>query len=388
MWFLEIYRLFCGYVHFTASGGFTERFINLCGKSSINLWALDADSERVTACTSAKSYRRIKSCATRSGMKTRITKKRGLPFFIRRYRKRIGLLYGAVFAVCFLSVMSTMIWGIEITGNNTVTDEEIVEALSDAGVKYGTLRKNVDAASTRFYVMSRLPDLSYITVNVIGSCVQAKVAEHVPEPHVIDKEAPCDVVSTVDGQIAALEVYHGTKLYKEGEAVRKGDVLAGGFIELTDGSVKFKHAEAYALIRANLDFESITSAQTETMINTKEKKRITLHLFGFDIPLFSKEDGTPVLTRNRTLILNGIRMPLGFTCETCRTYKIQTKTLNENELMLSAAENYFDKKIRTLEGAYICSQNIKAEKSDEAIKISSQVLGEISAGVARETLIE
>ena len=388
MRFLEIYRLFCGYVCFTASGGFTERFINLCGKDSINLWALDADGEKVTACTSAKHYRRIKSCASRSGMKTKITRKRGLPFFIRRYRKRIGLLYGAVFAVCFLSVMSTMIWSVEITGNNIVTDEAIMQSLAEAGVKYGTLRKNVDAASTRFYVMSKLPDLSYITVNVIGSCVQAKVAEHVPEPNKIDSTVPCDVVSTVDGQIAALEVYHGTKLYKEGEAVRKGDVLAGGFIELTDGSVKFKHAEAYALIRTNLDFEIISEAQTQTMINTKEKKRITLHLFGFDIPLYRKTESSPVLTRNRTLIINGIRMPLGYTCETCRTYETRNTVLTESELELSAAENYLNKKIRTLEGAYICSQDINIEKSGDEIKISSQVLGEISAGVAREMMIE
>lgn len=388
MWFLELYRMFFGYVHFTASSGFSERFINLCAKSSITLWNLDADSEKITACTSAKHYRKIKSCATRSGMKTKINQKHGLPFFIKKHRRRIGLLYGAVFAICFLSVMSTMIWGMEITGNNLVTDEEIIEALAAAGVKYGTMRKNVDAASTRFYVLNKLPNLSYITVNVIGSCVQAKVAEHVPEPSKIDTEAPCDVVSTVDGQIAALEVYHGTKLYKEGEAVRKGDVLAGGFIELTDGSVKFKHAEAYALIRTNLDFESTASAQAEVMVNTKEEKRLTLHVFGFDIPLYGKAAGTPVLTRNRTLIIGGIRMPFGYTCKTYRTYEVQKRKLNSNELALTAAEDYLDKKIRTLKGAYICSQDVRIGTERDSIKISSEVLGEISAGVARETLIE
>ncbi len=388
MRFLDIYRLLCGYVQFTASGGFSERFINLCGKNSIILWELDADSEKVTACMQAKDYRKIRSCAVRSGMKTRIIKKRGLPFFIKKYRKRIGLLYGAVFAICFLSIMSTMIWSVEIIGNNTVTEEEIIDTLAQAGVKYGTLRKNVDAASTRFYVLNKLPDLSYITVNVIGSCVQAKVAEHVPEPSKIESEAPCDVVSTVDGQIVTLEVYHGTKLYKEGEAVRKGDVLAGGFIELTDGSVRFKHAEAYALIRTNLDFESTASAQTEVMINTKEKKSLTLHIMGFNIPLWGKPDGSLKLTRGRTLILNDKYMPFGYTCETYRTYETQNRKLSNDELMLSAAESYLDKKIRTLKGAYICSQDIKFENSKESIKISSQVLGEISAGVARETLIE
>ncbi len=388
MWFLKIYRLFCGYVHFTASGGFSERFINLCGKSSINLWALEADSGKVTACTTARHYRKIKRCAVCSGMVTKINEKRGLPFFIIKYRKRVGLLYGAAFAVCFFAVMSTMIWSIEISGNNRVTDGQIIEALAQAGVKFGALKKNINAASTRFFVMERLPDISYITVNVIGSCVQAKVSEQALGIPKNSSEAPCDIVSMVDGQIVELDVYHGTKLYKKGEAVRKGDVLAGGFIELSDGAVKFKHAEAYALIRTNLDFDTVTKAQADNLVKTSEKKKYTLHIMWFDIPLFRKTDETPAMIRNRSLQFGNTYLPFGITCRTYRTYTLEDKKLTEAELTLSAAENHLHKKIRVLDGVYICSQKIKTEKDSGGISVFAQVLGEVSAGAARESLIE
>lgn len=388
MWFLKLYRLFCGYVQFTASGGFSERFLNLCGKNSINLWALEAESGRVTACTSAKDYRRIRRCAVCSGMVTKINEKRGFPFFLQKYRKRIGLLYGAAFAVCFFAVMSTMVWSIEISGNNRVTDSQIIEALAQAGVKYGTLKKNIDAASTRFFVMEKLPDISYITVNVIGSCIQAKVTEQSLGVSQYSSEVPCDIVSKVDGQIAVLDVYHGTKLYKTGEAVRKGDVLAGGFIELSYGGIKFKHAEAYALIRTNLDFSAVTNAQTENFVKQDEKKKYTLHFLRFDIPFFGKAEGEPVLTRNRSLIFGNTYLPFGITCQTYRVYKKENRILSEEELALTAAENYLHKKIQMLDGAYICSQQIKKEKDSSGISIFAEVLGEVSAGVARECLIE
>ena len=109
---------------------------------------------------------------------------------------------------------------------------------------------------------------------------------------------------------------------------------------------------------------------------------------GFDIPLFGKADGKSVLKRNRSLIFGNTYLPFGITCQTYRTYKKETKVLSEEELALSAAENYQNEKIRMLDGAYICSQQIKKEKDSSGISIFAEVLGEVSAGVARECMIE
>ncbi|MBQ8027249.1 MAG: sporulation protein YqfD [Clostridia bacterium] len=386
--FTKLYRLFCGYVYFRASGGFCERFLNLCSNNGIILWDINVSNKDITACTKAKHYRNIKSSAVRSGMITKIESKHGLVFFIKKYRKRIGLLYGIIFGICFIGIMSTMVWSINISGNNKVTDEQIREVLSAAGVRHGALRKNVDAAGTRFYAMESLPDLSYITVNVIGSCIEVKVSEQSDEPFISDRSVPCDVVSTVDGQIVALEVYHGTKLYKEGEAVRAGEVLAGGFIELGDGSVKFKHAEAYALIRTNIDLLSTTSRQITTLKKSSESSKLTLHIMGFNIPLYIEKNDSPSLTRSRRLTLGGFEMPFGITHEICRTYEEKEQTLNDDQLLLTAAENYMNQKIDKLSNSHICSQQIGLKHSGNSITVSNSTLAEISAGAAKEMIIE
>lgn len=386
--FTYLYRIFCGYVSFTANGGFTERFLNLCARNGIHLWHLCRDGNSLTACTLAKHYKKIRRCATRSGMKSSICRKHGLPFWVQKHRKHIGLLYGAIFAVCFLSITSTMIWSINVSGNNVVTEQQIIEALEQAGVRHGTFRKNVDAACVRFYVMEKLPEISYMTVNVLGSCLEVKVAEQADAPHISDTSSPCDVVSLFDGQIASLEVYQGTALHKRGEAVRKGEALVGGFVELSDGSIRFRHAEAYALIRTDIAVNTLTPASLNTLRMTSEKSGITLHILGFDIPLYKKPESVPDLVRTRILTLNSVRMPFSVTREIYRTYSQQSITLGDKKLALSAAENHLEQKINALSNTHICSRKMTVTRSSNSIAVKAQYFSEISAGIAKEMLTE
>ncbi len=319
-------------------------------------------------------------------MRTKIESKQGLPFIISKHKKRIGLFYGAVIAAAFLSVMSTMIWSINISGNNVVTDEQILKALEETGVRHGTFRKDINAATVRFNVMSKIPELSYLTVNVLGSCLEVEVAEQTDEPHVADKSLPCDVASTTDGQIAALEVYHGTALHKQGEAVRAGEILAAGFIELTDGSVKLCHAEAYALIRTDITFECTAQRSIETLNKEEEKSYITLHIMGLDIPLHRKNGTPPDIIRTKTMCINGVSLPFSFTREIYRTYSPQKLERSDKMLMLSFAEEYLTTKTDLLRDAYICSDEISIELTSDYAAAKGTYLAEISAGKTKEML--
>lgn len=380
--------MFYGYVSFRAEGGFSERFLNLCRRSGITLWELNVDGNHITACTKVKHYRLIKPCAVRSGMVTKILSRHGLPFFINKHRCRSGLLCGLIAGVCFISIMSTMVWSINISGNNRITDEEILAVLAESGIKPGTLRKNVDAASARFHAIHSLPELSYMSVNVIGSCIEVQVSETAYKANKVDKDFPCDVVSTVDGQIATIEVYQGTKMHKQGEAVRAGEALAGGFVELRDGAVRLRHAEAYALIRTDLSFETITNRTTYTLALTNEKPKTSLHFMGINIPLYKDNGTAPTLTRHRHIVVGQKVIPLGITRKIYRTYSEKMNKADDSKLMLNAVENYMTEKLRRLDRVYICSQTINIQKDSDTIHISTEILGEISAGIAKKMEIE
>jgi len=321
-------------------------------------------------------------------MHTKIISRKGLPFFINKYRRRAGLLCGFIIGICFIALMSTMVWSINISGNNRITDEEILAVLAESGIKPGTLRKDVDAASARFHAIHSLPELSYMSVNVIGSCIEVEVSETAYRPTKTDKNFPCDVVSTFDGQIAAIEVYQGTKMHKEGEAVRAGEALAGGFVELRDGSVRLRHAEAYALIRTDLSFETVTNRTASTLTAADEKAGTTIHFMGINIPLYKDNGATPTFTRHKHIEIGKTVIPLGVTRKVYRTYSESVTEADDSKLMLDAAENYLTEKLRRLDRVHICSQTVSIQNDGETVRISTEILGEISAGVAKEMITE
>ena len=90
----NLFHLIFGCVCFTASGGFAERFINVCTAKGIQLWGIRKKSYGLTACTTIEGYKKIINAARASGMKVRIKKKVGLPFVIRKYESHTGLFVG------------------------------------------------------------------------------------------------------------------------------------------------------------------------------------------------------------------------------------------------------------------------------------------------------
>lgn len=374
-------HLLCGYVRFSASGGFTERFINLCSLEGIPLWNIRPAESIITACTSINGYLHIKKCAVRSGMRLKILQRRGLPFFLNKYRKRSGLLIGFVLFIAIISVMSSMIWTINISGNTVTTDEEILAVLAEAGLEPGVFGDEINAAEIRFFALSRLENVTYIAINRMGSAVNVEITERTPVPSLISGEAPCDVVSTVDGQVAVLEVYEGTKMYSPGEAVRAGDVLAGGFVELADGSVRFRHAEAYAIITTQTEIEAIPKKTVKNHLLTEQKTHTTLHVFGLDIPLFIDSEKAPSATRKSALCIGGIYLPLGCTKQIFNTFT-EDETENHRQT-LSTAEEYLFKKITAIGGAEILEEKVTVNG-----KITGEFLFQKSAGVSREMMIE
>ena len=54
----NLFHLIFGCVCFTASGGFAERFINVCTAKGIQLWGIRKKSYGLTACTTIEGYKK------------------------------------------------------------------------------------------------------------------------------------------------------------------------------------------------------------------------------------------------------------------------------------------------------------------------------------------
>lgn len=287
MFILDFLRYTRGYVTFTASGVFTERFLNLCARDHIAIWDGRKSGDTYTGCVMAGQYRRLRVHAKKTGVKLRLSKKQGMPFKRRKYRKRKGLLIGLAFFSAFLFIMSRFIWRIDVRGEGTVPESTIISALESIGITPGTLRSSIDVRDSERRAMLLLHDLSWVALNIEGSAIYVEYSKSTSPPPVIDPGSPCNVIAAASGQIIKLNVYDGQALVSEGDTVLKGDLIVSGITKDRYGQNLFKHAQAQALARVIHTIEiAVPLEQTEYIETGVAKSRTYLSVMGFEIPLF------------------------------------------------------------------------------------------------------
>ena len=125
--------------------GNQERFLNLCRKNNILLWKINKQEEKMTLNMGLKQFKSVLPIIRKTGVKFKIQKKAGLPFFFDKYRKRKMFFAGVIFCGAMIYIFSLFIWDIEIQGNSQLTDEVLFDYLGSENVRYGSYKYSIDS---------------------------------------------------------------------------------------------------------------------------------------------------------------------------------------------------------------------------------------------------
>lgn len=219
-----------GYVRLRIRCRYPERFINLCAREGVafrDVSRPEADVMELTVPTAG--YRKLREMRRKSGLFTlTVLRKAGAPFILWNMRRRYTLFLGLVFAFALAWFSSFFVWQIDISGNETVPDAEILEALRAEGVDIGTSTFAISRDQVSNRLMLRLKELAWITVNVHGSRAYVLCRERVPVPEVIDYTAPRSVYAAKPGLIEGMTVLRGRPVSAVGNTVLAGDLLVEG----------------------------------------------------------------------------------------------------------------------------------------------------------------
>ena len=171
----KLIRYCRGTVQFTVVGPYPERFLNLCSQGGVGLWSTRRVENGITACCAQCHRPRLEYYAQKSGCALEIGRCSGMKNTARRYRRRTGLWIGAGLLVVGLLVMSRFVWRVEVQGTERLEPEVITAALAEYGVRSGALASGIDARTVERQMQIRFEEIAWITVNVEGSRVTAKI---------------------------------------------------------------------------------------------------------------------------------------------------------------------------------------------------------------------
>lgn len=277
-----------GSITIEAEGDFLERFLNVCSNRGIFLGNVERTSEqKLKAEIGIKGFCEIRPVAKKTRTRVRIKKRSGLPFLLYRYKKRRLAIVGVVAFFVILAYLSTHIMGIDIIGNQRLGTFEIEQGLKEFGVYRGVLAKSIDRKLVQNKMMTKFDDIAWIGVNIKGSKAYVEVKERLDTKRAVDKDIPCNLVASRDGQISGLEVISGQTMVKMNDMVEKGDLLVSGAMDSGVVGIRYAHADGAVLARTIYKKSKKYPLEfVEKNYTGNTKKRYSIALFGKEFKLF------------------------------------------------------------------------------------------------------
>ena len=364
---LNLLRYLRGYVSFTASGKFPERFLNAAAVNKLNLWNAYPSGNAIRGSMSASDYKRARKVARRAGVKLKITKKQGLPFIAHRHRDRIGLPIGALAGAVLLIVLSQFIWTVDIVGAENISDCRIMEALKENGVYPGGFKGFVDVRGAQRDVQFKIDELSWVSINNLGCKSTVDVREKAKKSEPPGEPLPCNIKAKCDGVITKINAQNGVSSVTVGSGVSKGDLLVSGVLPTKQDTIRFVRAEAEVFADVNSKLELNIPKKynyyslTENKVNRKQFNILWLN-FPVNISFVSFPQSVSTVNTQK-LVLGGNAMPLGTTTRTSRELLESSVNLTQSQ-----AETAFKKTMLLREAFENPESSVKSRK----ISVSGQ----------------
>lgn len=359
--------MFTGTVLIECEGGFPERFLNEAAKRGVVLWDVSCRGISLFCRSKAADYRALRPAARAASVRMRVRRRYGLPFRLRPFRLRWGLLAGVVLFVLLLQLLSSRVWIVRIVGNERVTDEAIREVLGPLGVYEGASPDAVDLPQLQLTALECLPEIVWLTVNFEGSTATVQVRER-KEAQPIAPDEPSNIVATRDGVIVCIDAVSGQAMVKEGDAVTKGTLLISGVMDSKVGPL-LKHAEGMVTARTTrtltitVPFEEQVPSPTPRTI-----ARPCLYFLGMRIPLFASVEVEGEYTQKTDrypLTARGKALPVGIEVARLVFEETVVCTRTENETLEEARSRLLEAVGDLQETMTIEAETVTERKTDE-----------------------
>jgi len=109
-------------------------------------------------------------------------------------------------------------------------------------------------------MIAAYPELSDVTASLSGTTLKITIVEREGPITAYDKSIPVDIVADKDAKVDELVVYNGTGVAKQGQTVKKGDIIVSGTVKYEyKGHTSYTNVHAMAKV--------LTYEQTEYVLS-------------------------------------------------------------------------------------------------------------------------
>ncbi len=392
MFFKILLNKIIGYVRINVEGFFIERFINICKAKEILLWGIKREKSSIMhANISIKNFKQIKEISKKTKCRVHIEKKRGIPFFLDKYKKRKIFFIGLIIILLATFGTSKFIWNIEIIGNDKISKEEILSQLNEDGLKVGNLKSKVDINNIVNSIRLKRADISWVGINIKGTNATVKIVEADEKPQIINSNEFCNIVSNKEGVIEKINASNGTATVKKGDVIKKGDILIGGWMEGKYTGTRYLHARGE--VQAKVWYtarEKVSLRETKKEKTGNEESKYKIKFNNFEINFYKTlskfEKYDTIYETQKIKIFSDFYIPVELIkCNSSEIIeKEQNYTLEEaKQMAIKRAQEKLNSEEFSQEN--IVNKNINVNEAEEYVEV--EVIYEVLENIGTEEKI-
>ena len=354
-----IIRYIKGYVRIRVIGYSPERFLNACSYRGIYIWGLKPVSGAYEMNLTIQGFRQLKPVIRKTKAKVVIVERFGLPFFLHKYKKRRFFFSGAVLCLFLIFLMSRYIWNIDISGNQTYTDETLLRFLKSKNVEDGMTKSDVDCARIVKDIRKEYDGIIWVSASIKGTKLLIQIKENtdtIPETQddqtedTEHPETPTDIVADYDCTITKMITRTGVPQVEPGAEVKKGDLLVSGQVPVNNDAgettgYQYRESDADIWGKMNLDYED----EMPLTYEVREYDRIRSAELQLKFGTYYVRLGL-IKSQNKNQEIHGFErqimigddfyLPISYGLKTAVTYQPVKKKYDRNELIEKLSQKF------------------------------------------------
>jgi len=391
----QLIRFIRGYVIIGVNGPSFEQLINRLVHANITVWNIRRKGNAGGEChISLADFFRLKRYLRETGCRIRIKGRFGLPFMLDKLGRRKSFAIGAAAFVLGMYMLSSLVWSVEVTGNEKLPEEQIIQAAKQQGVFPLQWKFRLQDQGTIADQLARtLPNVSWVGVELQGTKLTIRVVEAtVPDQRI--PQSPRHLVSAADGVITRIIADRGVPQVGVNSRVKEGDILISGILGNEENrEAVVAEGEVRGLVWYEYKVQVPIVRQHETLTGNERKEfhlilgNRSLQLTGYWEEPFANER---TAAERKQLQIGKWSLPIGWMVENHQETVVQEEKLTPGEAAQIGVANARADLMAKLHGDAVIEQEKILQASSDNGKVILQILfeAEIDLAVERPILAE
>lgn len=369
-----------------------ERLINRLVEAKIGIWNIRRRGERSGEClVSLPDFFRLKPFLRETGCRSRVKGRFGFPFFLDKLGRRKWFLAGAAAFLLGVYLLSSIVWTVDVAGNETISEREVLQAAAAEGLFPRQWKFRMASPGDLADRLTRaLPGVSWVGVELQGTKATIRIVEStIPERRA--RQNPRHLVSVSDAVVTRIIAERGVPQVNVHSRVKRGDILISGIlgdeenqeVVVADGAVR-------GLVWYEYKVQAPLTKQHRAMTGNERSAfhlivgNRALQLTGYGQKPFAAEEAR---TERRGLKLGSWTAPIGWMTVTYAEAAVVEEKLTPAAAREIGLENARADLVASVgRNAVIREEKILHELTDNG-KVIINVLFEAEIDLAEERLI-